>query len=464
MSFKPKFFKAPSLLSGYSKDSPILLGLSGGADSSLLLHLLCDYARDTGAKIFAAHVNHGIRTKDYCNESDRDEEFCRELCKNLGVDLFVNKLDIPKMAATSGRGIEAEAREARYDFFAKVMQENNIKILATAHNASDNIETQIYNLARGCGIDGLAGIPESRPIDLVEGGIVIRPILSAKKSEIIEYCEKNAVPFVNDSTNFEDEYTRNAIRHRVIPVLEDLFPHLTRSSQRLSALATEDADFILSCAKEIVSECQDKISIEKLSKLHPSVAKRVIKLMFKQVSDATLGYVHILSVLSLVDADKNGAAISLPDKMRAVVVDGYLSFDSEDSDATMLSSYSIDITRELNIIEGTPFAVLISDEAPKANIDGYSLYASAKIKADSATALYVKNRQSGMTITDGGINKKIKKMMCDKKVPLYDRDTLPLVCSGEEIIYTPLCAVCDNAKPHKQDKTVHIGIYQKIGG
>lgn len=464
MSFKPNFFKAPSLLSGYGKDSPILLGLSGGADSSLLLHLLCDYSKDTGAKIIAAHVNHGIRTEDYDNEADRDEAFCRELCQNLGVELFAIKLDIPKMAAKSGRGIEAEARAARYEFFAKVMQENNVKILATAHNASDNIETQIYNLARGCGIDGLAGIPESRPIDLVEGGIVIRPILSAKKSEILEYCKNNSIPFVNDSTNFEDEYTRNAIRHRVIPVLEELFPHLTRSSQRLSNLAAEDADFILSSAREIVLECQDRISTEKLSKLHPSVAKRVIKLMFEQVSDATLEYVHVLGVLSLVGTDKNGAAISLPDKMRAVVVDGYLSFESEDRDASVQSAYSVGITRRLNVIDGTRFAVLISDEAPEKSIDGYSLYASAKIKEESAKTLYARNRQSGMTITDGGTNKKIKKLMCDKKVPLYDRDTLPLVCSEEEIIYAPLCAVCDKAKPRKQDKTVHIGIYQKIGG
>ena len=191
MSLLKNFFKDPSRLSGYAKDSAILLGLSGGADSSLLLHLLCEYAKTTGAKILAAHINHGIRTEEYGNEADRDEEFCRKLCKDLGVELFVSRLDIPQMAAESGRSVEAEAREARYEFFAKVMRENNVKILATAHNASDNIETQIYNLARGCGIDGLCGIPESRALDSVEGGIVIRPILSASKDEILEYCEKN---------------------------------------------------------------------------------------------------------------------------------------------------------------------------------------------------------------------------------------------------------------------------------
>ena len=321
MSLLPQFFKCPSLLSGYGKDSPILLGLSGGADSSLLLHLLCEYAKTTDARIIAAHVNHGIRTEEYRNEADRDEEFCRELCKGLCVELFVNRLDIPKMAEESRRSIEAEARAARYEFFAKVMRENNVRILATAHNASDNVETQIYNLARGCGIDGLCGIPEARPLESVEGGIVIRPILTAKKSEILEYCEKNTIPFVTDSTNHEDDYTRNAIRHKVIPVLEEMFPHLTRSSQRPSATASEDSDFILSYARQIACECGGKISAKKLSKLHPSVAKRVIKLMFEEISDETLEYVHILSVLSLIDSDKNGAAVSLPDKTRAVVLE-----------------------------------------------------------------------------------------------------------------------------------------------
>ena len=124
MSLLPNFFKEPSYLSGYTEDSPILLGLSGGADSSALLHMLCEFSKGSNAPIFAAHVNHGIRTEEYDNEADRDEEFCHKLCSSLGVKLFVKRLDIPKMAAESGRGVEAEAREARYAFFSEIMQEN----------------------------------------------------------------------------------------------------------------------------------------------------------------------------------------------------------------------------------------------------------------------------------------------------------------------------------------------------
>ena len=117
-----------------------------------------------------------------------------------------------------------------------------------------------------------------------------------------------------------------------------------------------------------------------------------------------------------------------------------------------------------NKIGGTRFAVLLSEGEPAKSLQGYSLYARARVRADLSDSLNAKNRQSGMTVCDGGINKKIKKLMCDKKVPLYDRDTIPLVFSGDEIIYAPLCAISDKAKACREDKTINIGIYQIIGG
>jgi len=458
-----KFFKDPALLSGYEKESPILLGLSGGADSSALLHLLCDWAKGSGATVYAAHVNHGIRKEGYGNEADRDEQFCRELCASLGVEVFVSQVDIPKMAEESGRSIEEEAREARYSFFSEIMREKNIKILATAHNADDNLETQIYNMARGCGIDGLVGIPEMRKLETVDEGIVVRPILAAQKREILEYCKVNSVPYVTDSTNNEEEYTRNAIRHKVMPILREMFPHFNRSSQRLSATAGEDSDFILSVARKTVNEYGEKIPTKILSGLHPSVAKRVIKLMFEQVSSATLEYVHVLSVMSLLDTDKNGSTVSLPDRICAKIIDGELCFCPDLKETKKVPAYCVKLEFGFTQITNTRFAVLISDREPSKTMGDYSLYATAKADGNLPTPLYAKNRQSGMTITDGGINKKIKKLMCDKKVPLCDRDTIPLISSEKEILYAPLCALCDSVKPSIKYKTVYIGIYA-IGG
>ena len=145
-----KFKKATGEYSMLEAGS-LLVGFSGGADSSALLHLLKNHT--SGIKIYAFHVNHMIRG----GEADRDEEFCRDFCKALDVPLFVERLDIPLLAKEEKKGIEECARDHRYSFAAKLCRENHIERIATAHNADDNLESVIFNLARGCGSQGSAG-------------------------------------------------------------------------------------------------------------------------------------------------------------------------------------------------------------------------------------------------------------------------------------------------------------------
>ena len=175
----PKKFTPPHELSGLSADTPILLGFSGGADSTALLHMLCCYSARTGAKIYAAHVHHGIRGE----EANRDEEFCRSVAKSLGVPFFVHHSDIPALVKECGESVETVARRVRYRFFDELMREHNIPLLVTAHNANDNLETMLFNLIRGSGLGGMCGIPVSR---LCDGGALVRPILSMTRQEILD--------------------------------------------------------------------------------------------------------------------------------------------------------------------------------------------------------------------------------------------------------------------------------------
>ncbi len=458
-------FTEPHLLSGYPKEETVLVALSGGADSSALLHRLCEYRQEACCRLIAAHVNHSIRGEKYGFEADRDEEFCRTLCASFNVEICVERVDVPVFAKESGKSLETEARDQRYAFFARLMKERNIKVLATAHNADDDLETQLFNFSRGCGIEGLSGIPETRRFDDVPGGIVIRPLLKAKKSEIIEYCLDNGVPFVTDSTNLEDDCTRNVLRHKIIPELEALFPSLHRAAERLKASSREDSDFILTEAKSFLEAQNDRISAEKLAALHPTLAKRVLMLSFAEISQATLETVHLDALLALVKTKKNGAQISLPDRKQATVTDGFLSFGNEiKKGESSPIEYEQALQFGFNVIENTPFAVELCPEAEKSatSYNGYTLYSTATLNIENTTDLYAKNRSSGETILDGGVNKKIKKLMCDKHVPLPDRELLPIIRLGEEILYVPLCAVTDRAKPKKQEcKTlVCINIYK----
>ena len=139
----PIGFTSPDILSGLPKDTPILVAFSGGADSSALLSMTVEYARQSGAKIYAAHVNHCIRG----DEADRDEEFCRKVAAGYGIEIFVLRADVPKLARERGESIETAARNVRYEFFSDIMKKHSIPILATAHNANDNLETVIFNIA-----------------------------------------------------------------------------------------------------------------------------------------------------------------------------------------------------------------------------------------------------------------------------------------------------------------------------
>ena len=184
-----KLLTPPHVLSHMPSDSPILLALSGGADSRALLSLLCEYCRESGAPLYAAHVNHMIRG----NDAVRDRDFCRDICHDSGVECFTLDCDVPAIARERGIGIEQAAREVRYEFFMSLMREHGIPILATAHNADDLLETLVFNISRGCGLRGIGSIPEAREFG---DGVLIRPLLHASKDDIIEYCRGNGLDFV----------------------------------------------------------------------------------------------------------------------------------------------------------------------------------------------------------------------------------------------------------------------------
>ncbi len=461
MNKLPQKFRDPHKETGAGENDSVLVALSGGADSTALLYMMCVCREKSHFRLCAAHVNHNIRTEQYNNEALRDEIFCRELCDKLGVELFVLNADIPALAAEQGESTETLARRVRYDFFASTMREQNIKILLTAHNADDNLETQIFNLCRGCGAQGISGIPPMR--EFPEGnGIIFRPLLSLTKSEILKYCSDNSLEFVTDSTNFETEYTRNKIRSRIIPELEDIFGNPQVTSQRLSAAISEDTDYINSQARAVYNSFEDgEIPLDTLNSLHIALRRRILCMGFSKVSPASLEAVHINALIELAQKAIPHASISLPDCVTAKVEQSCIIFERQAPIPTQ--SYEIKLKCGINIIEGTDFIICVSDTEVRENphIDGqiYKLYTSAKLKNVRISSLLARSRREGDTIRSGKMTKKLKKLMCDKKVPLSERNSLPIITECGEIIYVPLCAVCDRAMA-KSDYQIKIDIYK----
>ena len=460
----PDFFESPHTLAGVDSCEPVLLALSGGADSSALLHMLCQMRAALGFSLYAAHLNHNIRGDAYGNEALRDEQFCRRICESLSVPLFVESVDIPMQAKQSGKSLETEARDARYRFFAKIMKESGIKILVTAHNADDNFETQLFNLCRGCGLDGISGIPRTREISEVDGGVAVRPILNATKAEILDYCSSNHIEYVTDSTNFEEDCTRNKLRNTIIPLLRQQFGSPEKAGMRLAEAAGEDNRFILSIAEQFL-ESDSCISLDRFRALDRAVAKRVLQLSYQKESRQKLEAVHIDAILRYAEEQKDGS-ITLPGGFCASFADNCLKILPASqlfADATISKIEKVALREGINQIESSAFIVTLTSSVPNKAIDYnqslYSLSTYAGLKNINSDELYVSSRMEGDKIYDGGMGKKLKKLLCDKKIPKEIRDRLPIIRCDDQIIYVPFCAVADIAKASGSDAEYYIALY-----
>ena len=266
----------------------VLVALSGGADSTALLHFLYSVKEKYNLTILAAHLNHGIRGE----EADRDERFCKILCEKYNIPFYSKTLDIPALSKQRGVSEELCGRDERYAFLGTLAEAHNARI-ATAHNADDNAETLIFNLARGSSLRGAAGIPPKR-------GRIIRPLIEVTRAQIEEYCAENGLDFVTDSTNLGDEYTRNKIRHHVIPVLREL---------KVSDYLDIQADAALTAAETDYGYFADRLLDN-----HPAVLKTAINILLKkyyiQTDSKKLGLI--------ADILRNGGAAELSREYTAV--------------------------------------------------------------------------------------------------------------------------------------------------
>ena len=446
-SILPREFKAPELLSGLDAQEPILLGLSGGADSSALLIMLAEHAKQVGSRIYAAHLNHGIRG----DEADRDEQFCKELCSRVGVEFFSKKLDIPSIASASGESVETAARNARYDFFYKIMKEMGIKILATAHNADDNLETLLFNIARGTGLGGLCGIPESRPIG---DCVVIRPILTMEKEKIISFCENNGLSFVTDSTNADNEYTRNKIRNRIIPILKEINPSAVRNASRMTESLKDDSLCLQSMADWFVEELGGNYSIEleKLCGSPSSIVNRALIRLYDEITGGrSLESTHINAIKELARKGVPHSSISLPNGIEARVENGRLCLLTKGNTNFSFDAFNVLLSNGKNEIENAGVEIFLNDLNYSKNIYKKSILLS--IESDTIDgALVARSRAPGDKILLGGMHKSVKKLYNEKKIPLELRNRIPIICDKSGIIAIPFIGIRDGARA-KQSST-----------
>lgn len=257
----------------FPEGASVVCGLSGGADSVCLVLCLLELRRRLNITVEALHVNHCLRG----DESERDEQFCRELCRKHGIKFTAVSCNVAKFARENSLSTEDAARKMRYQIF-----ENNSKgkLIATAHNANDNLETVILNLTRGTALKGLAGIPPVREN-------IVRPLLTVSRSEIENYLSLQGVGFVTDSTNLSDDYTRNKIRHNVLPLLSEInSSFIDTSVNSIDAIRTENS-FIEQEAQKAWDLCFYDGVLNGISRYHAVIRRRCIA---RLLSESSLPY------------------------------------------------------------------------------------------------------------------------------------------------------------------------------
>ena len=387
----------------------IIVGLSGGADSVALLHFLAG----SGLPLLAVHINHGLRGE----ESEADEDFCRDFCKSLDIPIKVFNVDVGEIARLHKLSIEEAGRMVRYDTFKKVMEEKGFDKIATGHHKNDAAETVLMQILRGTG--RIRGIPPVRDN-------IIRPLIDVAREEIERYCQRHKLSYCVDHTNALTDYTRNKIRLETIPLLAGQYnPNLVDTLARLADISQGEDDFLDKFTPKFPPM---QLPIKEMGQFHLALQRRAVRHALKPLDN--INHNHIDSVLSLLYMD-NGKEISLPgnhvarrsyDKIivrkREVVEDFVISLPREE---------------DVYIIQANCWFYLGSK--PKAR-EGDFL---AAVPLDGAklgdTAIEVRRRRPGDKIFIEGVGtKKVKDWLIDKKIPKEERDGLVFVAAGEDVI------------------------------
>ena len=389
----------------------VAVGFSGGADSVCLLDALIELKDTYGITLKAVHINHNIRGE----EAIRDENFVSDFCKKREVELLVFSVDVPDLAKERKISLEECGRQVRYECFERV----ECDAVAVAHTLSDSIETFLFNLARGTGAKGLSGISPKRAPS------VIRPLIECTRGEIEKYCEEKSLKYVTDSTNLSDDYTRNHIRHKLVPAFEKINADFEASFQRAMSSIGEQDSFVENCALELLSESkrENGWSLSALQKVDIAVLKKSILFLLKDYMKKPPEAKHIDACFSLVKEGKGKIELS---KDLYILADGdIISFIRAKTDIPEWKSRFTDGVAE------TPFGRFSLVEGDK-----NAAYCFDADKVDYEK-LYISSRQPGdsFTFKKRGVTKSLKKLFNEMKIPAEKRNSVSVLHSGENVVW-----------------------------
>lgn len=400
----------------------VICAVSGGADSMCLLTVMKALAAEMDLTVCAANLNHSLRGA----EGDGDSQYVETICEIRGIPFYGKKLDIATMAKARGKSVEETGREERYRFFDEISASLGGAKIATGHNISDNAETILFRLARGSGSRGLCGIRYKR-------GNIIRPLLDVSRSEIEEYLLENAVMWREDSTNAELVYTRNMIRHTVVPRLEEINPSAVEKIVDCAKSLSEDEEYLRSLAEKLLSSAlvdKDEYSTSAILGAPAPIAKRAAALLLEDWGARDIDQQKINALLDLC-TKPSGKQMDINGDVYALRSFYTIMKESRQQERGFLMTLR---PGQRVSQPGWEIYIYVTDTPPPQ---------SASVAIFDAAQLFglftVRSRRDGDKIRlkgDAG-SKKLKDLFIEMKIPQSRRASVPVVSRGDEIVFVP---------------------------
>ncbi len=421
----------------FPKGAEIVVGLSGGADSVALLQVLCSLQEKYNWYITAVHIHHGLRGED----ADKDRDFAEDFCGKLGVPCIVKQYDVKAEARKRKLGEEETGRLLRYEAFREIAGKDGF--IAVAHHRKDQAETILMRLCRGTGLTGLVGMSPVR-------GNICRPLLFCSREEIERYCKENGLNWREDATNLEDIYTRNKLRLRVLPLLEEINPraeeHIARTAELLSAeedYMVQQAAACYSAAKRNCPEGEVHLEREGLRALHPAMKKRVLRMALAEFLSADISLAQLEALEDLLEKESGKGR----DLLGGILAENRY-------DVLVLS-------RKKEKLEGYCYALPLGE---RVYIPEQDVFITAGLeRLENAEAfdldkiegeLSCRTRKTGDIIALKAGRRKIKNLFIDEKIPRKERDSLPLITVGQEVLWAVGLRVSEKYSADENTKQV----------
>lgn len=421
-----------------SKNTTVLVGVSGGPDSMALLHFLRSIRKEWNLRIIAIGLDHQLRGE----ASLADLHYVRGVCLDWNIKFIETSIDVPSYKQDKQLGTEIAAREVRYHFFAQQMRYFQADYLALGHHGDDQVETMLMGLVRAASSSAFSGIPIKRRFAT---GEIIRPLLSVTKTIIETYCQENQITPRIDPTNNETIYTRNYFRKEVVPLLKKKNRNIHTTVQHLSETIHEDELFLQAEAKKALKDIVQLDSESKTATLkidqyksHPrALQRRIFHLILNYLYEELpkdLSYIHEEYLFSLIESKKSNARIDFPSQLKLEKSYGNLTFYFQNRQPYPITYHRIlGIPGEVELPDGSIVKANFVENMFVEN--EYSYFCDVK---QVELPLHIRTRRPGDRMRWKGLNgsKKLKDIFIDVKAPLKDRDKWPIVVDNKgEILW-----------------------------